>query len=211
MIKNPTEERVDRMLGRIDGLFSRNPSGWGTRDGLGAIELLIAPFIAGRIRVRVVHLPLKACRFGLRDTHSTSSETLAHCQMKSAAIAWMKAEGATDAFPEQACVIGRADAYSQKACWVVECGHTAMRKLTEAVACPEPIRFTLIPFQNQTWSDGSCRRLVAADFEWDADLQGEVFEFQSAKRRAAMALMPDWSIRRFAPSSPATSFSEGGR
>lgn len=192
MIRSPTQPRVYRMIGAIDALFSRNPSGWGSRDNLDAIEPLILPFMKGRIRVRFIHLPQAACDFGMRNNHSTRSETLAHSRMKSAAIAWMKAEGAKDAWEERPCIVGRADAYSDEARWVVECGHTAMGKLTSAVACAKPTRFSLIPFQTMTWRDGSTRRLVAADFHWDAGLQPEVEAFLHAKNAALFANMPDW-------------------
>lgn len=199
------DQRIYKMLGRIETLFNRRPGGWGSRDAISVIEPLIQPLVTGRIKVRCIHLPLPACRTGRRNAHSTCSETRAHAQMKTAAIAWMRSEGARDAREEQDCAVGRADAFSEKAGWVVECGHTAKGKLVSAIECPALSRFTLIPFQDQTWANGAARRLVAADFTWDADLQGEVASAVRAKTRSVLATMPNWAVKRTTALAPSLS------
>lgn len=162
---------------RLQRLFSRLHDGWGPRDLACDHPDLVRGFTAGRIQMRMIHLPASVCAEAEQQKpmlHGT--ESLRHARMKLAAEAWMRGEGASDAQQEARCLVGQADCFSAARQWVVEVGNTPLRKLRVCVENPAGHRFTLIPYQRPFWRDGSVRPLIAADFAWDPSLWREIEE-----------------------------------
>ena len=187
---------------RLERLFNRRSKGWGARDTVASIEWLLEPFAQGELRVEVIRLPAEASIAARAVRTAGRRESLEHHQLKAAAVAWMRSAGAEDAREERWCPVGKADAHSASQAWVVECGNTPMRKLFDAVEQEGISRFTLIPYQDLTWRDGSPRRLLAAEFVWSAGLPAAL----RAQTNAANAeAMQKWSDASRSPLN-ATSF-----
>lgn len=180
----PTE-RARHLAERLEALFNRDPSGWPPRDGwieLGPVLKLIA---FGEVHMRLIRLPLQACaEASERVIPGTRAESPEHARMKLAAVAWMRGAGARDAGAERVHVAGRSDACSIAQDWIVECGHTRMGKLVDAIAGMPAGRFTLIPYQPLARWDRSVRRLLAVEFTWSAAANAEVEAAAAEKRRA---------------------------
>lgn len=160
---------------RVERLFTRGNPGWSNRDCVFAYDPLIAAFGAGRVKMRVSRLSASARKAGLAIRyHGGRTESAHHFALKQSARAWMIENGATDAYVEQRCFVGRADAYSEKQSWAVECGCTAIGKLVAAIQSGE-VRFTLIPFQGHPfyWDEAEAPAPIAIDFLWTPDLTDE--------------------------------------
>lgn len=138
---------------RLQSLFTRQDDGWGARDCVTVGHPL---FHVDGLKVTWARLPLGVCEQALksRGIAGQARESREHMTMKRAAVLWMLHDGAKDASEEVYCLVGRADACSLKRNWIVECGKTGVSKLVTVVASGEPIRFSLIPFQDLTKRDG---------------------------------------------------------
>lgn len=184
---------------RLGNLFNRRCEAWGWRDSPGGSAATLAAFEDGRISVQMRRLPLAAvteAQTARARRHGNESEE--HARLKLAALLWMRSEGADDAELEARGIVGIADAYSEKANWIVECGNTRFSKLADAVLWEDAPRFTLIPYQNDDWEDGRPRRLIAIDFSWGKDLTKDLEEARyEGMRRAVMSL----KVRALAPSA----------
>jgi len=169
-------------------LFNRRCEAWGWRDSATEWQDTLAAFEAGRIKMRIERLPLDAVTQAAAARiirHGNEGEQ--HAQMKRAALLWMQSEGAADAKAEVRGVVGIADAYSFNTNWIVECGNTRFGKLADAVLWEDAPRFTLIPFQDMEWEDGSPRRLIAIDFSWDADVTEDLAMARMDRMRRAVS------------------------
>lgn len=181
-------DEVAHIAARLRRLFTRKIDGWGERtDPRAAISL--APFIAaGRLTLKMRHLPLHACVAGAEAIAGTGSrESIEHLRIKRAACAWMWSVGAVDAEEEIRGYGGRFDVYSSWADWIVEAGNSDIAKLVNAIRDDERPRFTLIPYQAVSRSDGSPRRLIAVDFVWDEAVTRDLSEAIHHRMRASMA------------------------
>lgn len=178
-------ERARHLATRLERLFNRDPSGWPPRDGWVELGPVLKLMAHGSVQIRLIRLPLQACaEASNRHIFGTRAESAEHIRLKLAAIAWMKGQGARDACAECVHVAGRSDACSIARDWIVECGHTRMGKLVDAIAGMRAGRFTLIPFQPLARWDQSVRPLLAIDFSWTKPASVEAEEFQHQKRRA---------------------------
>jgi len=172
---------------RLTNLFNRRCEAWGWRDTATEYPDALAAFEAGRIAVHIRRLPLDAVVTASRDKiWRHGNEGVDHARIKRAALLWMQGAGAADAKAEVRGVVGIADAYSDSANWIVECGNTRFGKLAEAITWEDTPRFTLIPFQDLERDDGTPRRLIAIDFSWSRDVTEDVENAQIERRRRAV-------------------------
>lgn len=198
-----------KLVERLDDLFNRGRTGWYSRSVPDDYVPLLAPLVSGRLRLRLRTIPAEIIARVARTEriHASSSETADHYFIKRVAVAWMKAEGATDAAEEVrgGLIAGRADAASLQKRWIVECGNTPVRKLVDSIT-EEGIRFTLFPFQ---WGfdcarnpKAPARSLRAVDFEWGADLSEEFFQAHMAWMREVHDRLPVPSSFPFTAETP---------
>ncbi len=178
---------------RLTALFNRGGSACGYRDTAENSRAAFAAFLAGRVSMRMVRLPREAVSQALKlHVSRYGTEGKDHARLKAAALLWMRSEGAEDAAPEVRGIVGIADAYSAKANWIVECGHTRFSKLADAMSWEDRPRFTLLPFQPLRWNDGRKRRPIAIDFSWSPEVTADVVAEQwAAMERCAATLELD--------------------
>lgn len=190
-------DRAHRLATRLEDLFNRQPTGWPTRDMWLKLRPILPLIAFGRVRFRLIRLPREAAfQAAARSPGGTRAESAEHARMKLTAIWWMKATGASDACAECVHVAGRSDACSIKTDWIVECGHTRMGKLVDAIEGMPRGRFTLIPYQPLERWDQTLRPLLAVDFTWDEDASADVAEIRQAERSAIANEMRERMISR---------------
>lgn len=181
-----SEKRILRLGDRLEAMFNRIPAGWPSRDSWLELEAALPLIARGEISFRLIRLPFAACeRAAAEAPYHTRAESAEHKQMKCAARWWMRWSGAADASYEVTRFGGRADVASIRSNWIVECGHTRMGKLADAIAQLPDGRFTLLPYQPVERWDRTARRLLAIDFSWTASASEEVGRAIDEKRRAA--------------------------
>jgi hypothetical protein len=170
---------------RLEELFNRGGDSWGSRSILNA-SLSLGPFItAGRLRMIMREIPPLSAKAEKKvASFSNAREGADHMVLKRAARDWMRVSGAKDAEEEVAGYGGRFDAYSEKADWIAEVGHSNVDKLAYSIMKPTPQRFTLVPYQRLAWRTGKPRRLIGIDFVWDDDLRPDLIAALDAQRKA---------------------------
>ena len=191
---------------RLERFFNRLNPGRSPRDYAYDFVPVIEAMAEGRLWMEMSRLSRSAVMVGEKvRCPSSRSESASHYALKHTARAWMREQGADDAALEQKCFVGRADAYSEKHRWAVECGCTAIGKVVNAVQ-GGTVRFTMIPFQHTLHAEtGTAPRPIAINFRWEPSLTEE---FNRAPYGRSVATRP-------LPSSPtpaslnATSFSGG--
>ena len=167
---------ADRVAVQLGRLFARHAQGWGARGPLGEAQHVF-PFVAcGRLRPKLVRLHPAVSAIGIdARVFPDRRESEQHLRLKEGALWWMRESGATDARLEAWFPGGKADVYSERHGWAVECGVTWIGKLQDMASSLKAGRFTLIPFQPLAWRNGRLRGLLALEFMWNDDPRTDLF------------------------------------